>query len=96
MKRNTLSVPVNAASKRWWREPWLWLVIVGPAVVVVAGIATYVIAARGADALVTPDYYRKGLELPKEGDARPSAPMLPAGQARNHAATGGVPGKTPQ
>lgn len=96
MKKNHPSAPANEAPKPWWSEPWLWLVIVGPAVVVVAGIATYVIAARGADPLVTPDYYRKGLELPKEEEARPSAPMLPAGQARNHAATGGAPGKIPQ
>jgi hypothetical protein len=33
----------------WWRVPMVWLVIAGPAVVVLAGIATTVIAVRGAD-----------------------------------------------
>jgi hypothetical protein len=39
-------VPVH---KPWWREPMMWLVVGGPAVVVVAGIATAVIAIRNAD-----------------------------------------------
>lgn len=33
----------------WWRYGMVWLVISGPAVVVVAGIVTAVIAVRGAD-----------------------------------------------
>jgi uncharacterized protein len=32
-----------------WREPMLWLVVGGPAAVVVAGIVTAFIAVRGAD-----------------------------------------------
>lgn len=76
----------------WWRHPWLWLVMIGPIIVVVAGFATWAIAWQGADKLVSVDYYQKGLALPKEGPAAGQAPMLPAGQARNHAATGGDPG----
>ena len=37
------------AGRPWWREPMVWLVIGGPAVVVVAAIATAVIAVRNAD-----------------------------------------------
>jgi uncharacterized protein len=33
----------------WWRHPMVWLVICGPAVVVLASMATMVIAVRGAD-----------------------------------------------
>lgn len=33
----------------WWRVPTAWLVMGGPAAVVVAGIVTAVIAVRGAD-----------------------------------------------
>lgn len=57
----------------WWRVPMVWLVISGPAIVVVAGITTAVIAIRGADPLVT------------EAPAR-SFSELPAVQGRNHAA----------
>jgi hypothetical protein len=35
----------------------------GPAVVVVAGLATAVIAARTSDSLVTEDYYRQGMAI---------------------------------
>ncbi len=37
----------------WYRYPMVWLVIGGPAIVVVAGIVTAVIAYRGADPVVT-------------------------------------------
>ncbi|MBS7807713.1 FixH family protein [Variovorax sp. PCZ-1] len=92
--------PITAASVAgsahipWWRHPWLWLVMIGPAVVVVAGLVTWAIAWQGADKLVSADYYQKGLALPKERSTTSSVPMLPAGQARNHAATGGAPGST--
>lgn len=56
----------------WWRHPMLWLVIGGPAAVVVAGIVTTTIAVRGAD-------------LPLSTTAR-QASTTPAQQARNHAA----------
>lgn len=39
----------TAPPRSWWREPMLWLVIGGPALVVLAGIATAVVAVRGAD-----------------------------------------------
>jgi len=57
----------------WWRVRFVWLVIAGPALVVVAGIVTAVVAVRGADPVVR-------VELPK------SAAHAPAMQARNHAA----------
>lgn len=47
----------------WFREPWPWLVMLGPALVIVAGIATSVVAFRGADGLVAEDYYKQGLMI---------------------------------
>ncbi|HYF42990.1 MAG TPA: FixH family protein [Ramlibacter sp.] len=72
-------------SKPWWRYGFVWLVIAGPAAVVVAGVATLVIAAQGADSLVAKDYYRRGIEINQQL-ARERA-LMPANQARNHAAT---------
>lgn len=69
----------------WWRYGFVWLVIAGPAAVVVAGVVTLVIAAQGADPLVAKDYYRRGSEI-NEQRARERA-LMPANQARNHAAT---------
>jgi hypothetical protein len=62
----------------WWRVRMVWLVIAGPALVVVAGIATTVLAVRGGDVPL-----RKAAVpvVAQAGD------MTPAGQARNHAAT---------
>lgn len=52
--------------KPWYREPWPWLLMSGPAIVVVAGIATAVIAYRGADGLVADDYYKQGLGVNRQ------------------------------
>jgi len=58
----------------WWRVPTVWLVIGGPALVVVASLATLVLAVRGGD-------------VPLPHGATPQAEtMTPATQARNHAA----------
>jgi hypothetical protein len=70
----------------WWKHGLVWMVIAGPAIVVVAGIATLVIAVRTADPVVEADYYRRGIEINKTLAARDKA-HLPALQGRNHAAT---------
>ncbi|HSV82704.1 MAG TPA: FixH family protein [Ramlibacter sp.] len=70
----------------WWRHGLVWMLVAGPAAVVVAGIATIWIAARGADPVVAPDYYRRGIEINQQLAARDKA-LLPAQQGRNHAAT---------
>ncbi len=75
---------------QWWRNPYCWLILVGPITVVIAGIITAWIAIDGADPLVDKNYYQKGIELSK-GVADTPGSLLPAKQARNHAATGGLP-----
>ncbi len=47
----------------WYREPWPWLLMSGPAIVVVAGIATAVIAVTSFDGMVADDYYKQGLGI---------------------------------
>lgn len=58
----------------WYRQRWPWIVMAPPAVAVVAGAATWWIAASGADGLVAEDYYRQGLavnrDLAREARAR--------------------------
>jgi hypothetical protein len=60
----------------WWRVKMVWLVIGGPAAVVLAGVVTTVIAVQGADTV---------LRTPAAATA--AASQAPAQQARNHAAT---------
>lgn len=79
--------PVCAAPP-WWRVGMVWLVVGGPAVVVVASIATGVIAYRGADeVLVTAPSARQAPVQPTGA--------TPALTARNHAATAAAPAATP-
>ncbi|MDA0226036.1 MAG: FixH family protein [Proteobacteria bacterium] len=47
----------------WYREPWPWILMAGPAAVVVAGAITIWIAVAGADGLVAEDYYKQGLAV---------------------------------
>lgn len=77
-------------SSPWWRFPFVWLVIAGPAAVVVAGFVTAFIAVSGADPVVATDYYRRGIEINKTLAAGSKA-SLPAMQGRNHAATPTAP-----
>lgn len=57
----------------WWREPMVWMVIGGPAAVVVASFVTLGLALKYPDPVLDD----------KAGQ------QVPALKARNHAATGG-------
>ena len=43
------------AARSWWREPTMWLVVGGPAAVVVAGVVTAVIALQRPDPVLRTD-----------------------------------------
>jgi hypothetical protein len=51
------------SGKPWYREPWPWILMSGPAAVLVAGAATIWIAFASADGLVAGDYYKRGLAI---------------------------------
>ena len=70
----------------WWKFPLVWMVIAGPAIVVVAGFVTLWLALRTPDPLVAGDYYRQGLEINKTLAAKDKT-LMPAVQGRNHAVT---------
>ena len=53
------------ASKPWYREPWPWLLMAGPAAVLVAGSFTIWLAYSTSDGLVAQDYYKQGLAVNK-------------------------------
>ena len=64
----------------------MWLVVGGPAIVVVAGFVTLWLAIRNPDPLVSKDYYRQGVEINKTLE-NPDTSLVPALKGRNHAAT---------
>ena len=45
----------RTVNRPWWREPMVWLVIGGPAAVVVAGVATLIIAMHRPDPVIKAD-----------------------------------------
>jgi hypothetical protein len=55
----------KAAPRKWYREPWPWLLMAGPAVVVAAGIFTTWLAVKSNDGLVADDYYKQGVAINK-------------------------------
>lgn len=67
----------SAAPTPWWRVGMVWLVLAGPAAVVLAGFVTLRIALTHVDPVV---------QVPA-AVADTSASMSPALKARNHAAT---------
>lgn len=74
-------------TKPWWHYGYVWLIIAGPLLVIIAGFITLYLAISRPDPVVDEDYYRKGIEINKTLNERRDS-LAPAGQARNHAATG--------
>lgn len=83
------SAPHPDAGKPWWKFAHVWLVVAGPAAVVVAGVVTAIIAINGADPVIDPDYYRNGIEINERAGGAREVPksLAPAVTGRNHAAT---------
>jgi hypothetical protein len=67
----------------WYRHGMVWMLIAGPALVVVAAIFTAYIAMRSPDPVLANDAYEYGQ---KDGAVNDRS-LLPAQKARNHAAT---------
>ena len=55
--------PITEQNAPWYREPWPWIVFSIPAVAVLAGIVTLIIAIVHRDGLVAEDYYKQGLAI---------------------------------
>jgi hypothetical protein len=65
MKTTSPNMNANALDNRpWYREPWPWILLSGPLIVVIAGIATAIIAMNVHPvAMVEDDYYKQGLAI---------------------------------
>jgi uncharacterized protein len=82
----TLSQPRQAQRASdtgpWWHHKFVWLLIATPLIaVIVAGLSTVYIAVDGADPVISGPSLKASQGLTE----------VPAGQARNHAATGVPP-----
>jgi hypothetical protein len=102
MKSPRSSSPGNevAAGVAWYREPWPWIIIAGPLAVVIACMATTVIAVRSDDGMVAENYYKRGLlvnqQLPKGGvvtaQVAATVALAAGGELKVHPETGNPQG----
>lgn len=81
---NTQSEQDHEEKKSWWQHPIMWLVVGGPAVVVVASMLTVALAIRYPETIID-DRAHMAVAASKQD----SAAMMPAIKARNHATTSG-------
>ena len=51
------------AERPWYKQLWPWLIMAPPFASVIGGIALAWVAIATNDGLVTPDYYRQGMEI---------------------------------
>ncbi len=51
------------AAPPWYRHRWPWLLMLGPAIVIAAGVWTLWVAVDSDDGLVADDYYKRGLAI---------------------------------
>jgi len=65
--------------KPWYKQFWPWFIFTLPATAVVAGTATYFIAAHDPDGLVYDDYYKQGLMINRVMDKERQAHTLGLG-----------------
>lgn len=80
----------------WWKFGHVWLILSGPAIVVLASLFTLYLAVTRPDQLVAQDADRRGAASEKSQiHPAPDSSLAPALQARNHAATGVVPAGKP-
>ena len=66
MSTNHESRITNHPAQPWYREPWPWILMAGPAAVIVAGAVTIWLAVTSSDGLVADDYYKRGLAINQE------------------------------
>jgi hypothetical protein len=81
--------PPGAAPAPWYRQLWPWLLVAGPALVVVAALVTAYVAASGADPVLAEDYYKRGLLVNRTIAAQPPA-ATPTGAVLRLGADGAV------
>lgn len=83
---NNPPAPDTAKPEPWWKFGFVWLVVGGPAVVVVASFVTLWLAIRTPDPVVDENYYQQGIAINKTLAAKEQS-LTPAMRGRNHAAT---------
>lgn len=70
MQRSSAAEPESG--KPWWREPWPWILMAGPAAAIVGCIITIVLAVQNfGDQAITDGGVKRGLVVSKQVQAPP-------------------------
>lgn len=86
-----MTQPNTSSTTAWWRFGHVWLVVAGPLLVVVASFISAYVAFQGNDTALIDD--PAAIRAAHEMQLNKDRSMVPAVQARNHAATAEVNGK---
>ncbi len=89
LTNSSLTNSSTLEAKPWWSFGMVWMIIAGPAVVVVAAFVTLYLAITIPDPVLPTEALNSRIAL--ENQDKLEAAMAPAMQARNHASTGVVP-----
>jgi hypothetical protein len=91
-KDDPMKIDVRGTENPWWKHGFVWMVIAGPAIVVVASFITLYLAVSRPNEIVNEATYRSAKQSDQTIEQRrKESGMAPAMQGRNHAATGVVP-----
>ncbi|HEX8601507.1 MAG TPA: FixH family protein [Pseudoduganella sp.] len=82
--------PMKMSATPWYRERWPWLLMAGPAAVLVAGAWTGWLAFSQQDALVVGDYYKRGKAINQDLRRDRAAAALDAQVALRYDAAHGM------
>lgn len=58
-----MSVSMTNDTKPWYKEPWPWILMAGPFIVIIACMNLLWTAIATNDGLVSDDYYKEGLAM---------------------------------
>jgi hypothetical protein len=89
MTTDTMRAPFPVSTP-WYKQRWPWLLIAGPAIVVVAALFTAWLAAVTDDGIIADDYYKRGLVINKELERTTRAEAMKLGAVLRVAADGAV------
>ena len=78
MSKARSSSRADAGAPPAGRGPWPWLLAAGPALVVVASLASAWLAVSKVDPVVSEDYYKLGLTINRRLPATPSTEAAPS------------------
>lgn len=62
---------LNKTTQPWWKQGWLWFLISGPLIVVIAGFVTMYLAYHGTDEVIHDGYTVNGKVVSLDDKNRP-------------------------